>query len=377
MKSTRALSTDPRHSLNAICPYFTMFPLEYPMRILKNHSASRVLDPFCGRGTTLYASRFLGIDCWGLDTSPVAVAIARAKLSNASPTDSLKLAKKLLENVAPTEIPNGLFWKWAFHKTTLTEVCALREGLQNINTEAAALLRAVCMGALHGPRQLFTKGYFSNQFPRTFAPKPKYSLRYLRERNLKPEYISAIDVIQHRLSRLTMSSLSKSGGIRQVIHGDSGVSNNYKKIPEGIDLIITSPPYYGMNTYIQDQWLRNWFLGAGADIDYVNDHQITHNSPEAFISGLSSVWKNCASLAAPHAKLFIRFGAINDRPVDIKNILIESLNRSGHWRISNVRDAKSAHEGKRQATQMGNRQKKARVEYDFVAKFIKNNSIQC
>jgi hypothetical protein len=26
--------------------------------------------------------------------------------------------------------------------------------------------------------------------------------------------------------------------------------------------IITSPPHYGMRTYLPDQWLRNWFLGG-------------------------------------------------------------------------------------------------------------------
>ena len=29
-----AMSADSRYALNAICPYFTMFPLEYPMRVL-------------------------------------------------------------------------------------------------------------------------------------------------------------------------------------------------------------------------------------------------------------------------------------------------------------------------------------------------------
>jgi DNA modification methylase len=44
-------------AFNAICPYYTMFPLEYPMRIIRKHKSANpvILDPFCGRGTTIYA----------------------------------------------------------------------------------------------------------------------------------------------------------------------------------------------------------------------------------------------------------------------------------------------------------------------------------
>lgn len=62
----RSLAYNPNYALNAICPYFTMFPLEYPLRVLKKHRKDKpvVLDPFCGRGTTLFAARSLGLESW-------------------------------------------------------------------------------------------------------------------------------------------------------------------------------------------------------------------------------------------------------------------------------------------------------------------------
>src|SRR5438034_630555 len=63
----KPLSCDPKHALNAICPYYTMFPLEYPFSILKKYRKRpiRLLDPFCGRGTSIYAGRMNKHDSFG------------------------------------------------------------------------------------------------------------------------------------------------------------------------------------------------------------------------------------------------------------------------------------------------------------------------
>ena len=75
------MAEDPTLHLNAICPYFTMFPLSFPLGILDRHArkGQRVLDPFCGRGTTNFAARFLDLPALGIDSSPVAAAIRPRK----------------------------------------------------------------------------------------------------------------------------------------------------------------------------------------------------------------------------------------------------------------------------------------------------------
>ncbi len=46
-------SNSPILRLNTICPYYTMFPLSFPFRVLNGAQPSEwVLDPFCGSGTT-------------------------------------------------------------------------------------------------------------------------------------------------------------------------------------------------------------------------------------------------------------------------------------------------------------------------------------
>jgi DNA modification methylase len=96
---SNTLAYDQRNALNAICPYFTMFPLEYPLRVLRVHRKDQpiVMDPFCGRGTTLFAARQLGLQAHGIDSSPVAVAIARAKLCRVDTEATLKLAQSYID----------------------------------------------------------------------------------------------------------------------------------------------------------------------------------------------------------------------------------------------------------------------------------------
>ena len=143
--------------LNGVCPYFTMFPLDFPYLILREHAelSDWVLDPFCGRGTTNYASRILGLSSIGIDSSPVAATISQAKLANTTPEDIVTAANSILNSIKePSDIPSGEFWDLAFHPEVLHKICRLRQGLMtNCSEDARWALRAIIIGALHGPRK--------------------------------------------------------------------------------------------------------------------------------------------------------------------------------------------------------------------------------
>src|SRR5688572_12086939 len=175
-KQPKKAFAKPSLSLNAVCPYFTMFPLDFPLAVLKRFRRKRirVFDPFCGRGTTIFAARIRGKECYGFDSSPIATAIARAKLAESSAEDVISLAESLLLDDSRVTVPKGEFWKWAFAPETLRQICILRKRLMHLRSETADVLRAVCLGALHGPltKAVETRSYFSNQMPRTFASKP-------------------------------------------------------------------------------------------------------------------------------------------------------------------------------------------------------------
>lgn len=337
-------------ALNGICPYFTMFPLDFPLNILKRRARSgeTVLDPFCGRGTTNFAARLVGLRSLGVDSSPVAAAITGSKLVGACVEDILDEARGILMNCKAHHIPTNEFWQWAFHPVVLDALCRFREAfLEDCTTDTRIALRGIVLGALHGPKQKTFPSYFSNQSPRTYAPKPAYAIRYWRERDLLPEPVDVLAVIERRAKRYYGRSTEITGAVR--LADSREVEALQPETPESrFNWVITSPPYYGMRTYIPDQWLRNWFIGGADVVDYTNRAQVVHSSPENFTSDLRQVWRNAGNVCADDANMIVRFGGITDRSADPFDLIKRSFTESG-WRITTIRNAGSATLGKRQA----------------------------
>jgi len=368
-------SLDSRYALNAVCPYFTMFPVEYPLRILRSQAIRRknrplVCDPYCGRGTTVFAARTLGLRSYGIDVAPVAVAIARAKLAVATADEVASLGEEVLNRHRwSAGVPSTVFWRYAFHPETLRDVCALREGLLSLRSDVAAVLRAIMLGALHGPlaRNPDNASYFSNQMPRTFAAKPRYSVNYWRRTGSKAPKIQTLRLIRRRAERALAHRWTFAGSSPVDVRcSDSRTARAFDALPRRITHVITSPPYYGLRTYSQDQWLRHWFLGGTPYVDYGLPAGLDHGSPELFSQSMARVWNQIGNHARPDVRLYVRFGGIKSRSADPDEIFKASLKASTHpWCIVTRHSAQSANEGKRQAFQMTDA-KKAMTEFDYV-----------
>lgn len=342
-----------------------MFPLDFPYAILKEnaHEGDWVLDPFCGRGTTNYAARTLGLNSIGLDSNIVAVAIAQAKISNTSPQGIINAAEEILGDVStPSCIPEGEFWEYAYHPEVLSILCRLRDGLlQTCNTDDRIALRAILLGSLHGPRGKKQQSYFSNQMPRTYAAKPNYSVKYWKEKELLPQPVDILKIIEMKAERYFALETQPGNGV--IFKHDSRDHSAFGNFPAQVRWIITSPPYYGMRTYLTDQWLRMWFLGGPSEINYTREGQLSHFTPSEFASDLRKVWRNASSVATPDAKLIFRFGAINDRKADPLVLAKLSIENSG-WRITSIEPAGSASLGKRQAKTFLSKESKPIEEFD-------------
>src|SRR5262245_28524228 len=115
-------SNAPILRLNRLCPYSTMFPLAFPFDLLQPCARGAwILDPFCGRGTTIYAARLRGIAAVGIDSNPVAAAISGAKLVYVRPSEVIRLAKSILDErqgLDPSSPPSDEFWARCFADST-------------------------------------------------------------------------------------------------------------------------------------------------------------------------------------------------------------------------------------------------------------------
>jgi hypothetical protein len=354
-------------NLNAVCPYFTMFPIDFPLSILRRAVAGLVVDPFCGRGTTNLAARQCGLLTIGIDSSRVAAAATAAKLTSAlvKPDAIVALAAELVARGSHVDMPHGEFWELAYHPTVLRDLCAIRSQLINeCRSDASKALRGVVLGALHGPRRRNgSSSYLSNQAPHTYAPKPRYAAKFWRERSLMPPHVDVIQIIRERAHRAFSTCLPP---VRSRTRCADSRRINWGRLVDGmgpIKWVITSPPYYGLRTYRPDQWLREWFLGASSEVTYSCKGQVQHASPEIFAEDLRVVWNGLAGHAAADARMVIRFGAINDRPVNAEDLIRASLRRSG-WRVRRIKPAGVASSGRRQVLTFSQRTMPAFQEID-------------
>jgi hypothetical protein len=308
-----------------------------------------VLDPFCGRGTTLFAARTVGIPSVGIDINPVAVAIAQAKVAKVSAAAVLRLAHRILQDGPRSAAPQGEFWQLCYETDTLREITTMRAALLNLHTPTAAMLRAIMLGILHGPRNKGAPSYLSNQMPRTYASKPAYAVKFWKTRALQPVRVHTLDVIARRAARLLEAQPPSPGG--KVYLGDS--AEILKTLRPSFDLVVTSPPYYGMRTYLPDQWLRSWFVGGAPEVPYGSVGQIARQpSQEAFVAALANVWRATARRCHPRARLAVRFGALPSVRTDPTRLLLDSLEQAASgWVVSEVRPAGTSPYQARQAQQ--------------------------
>jgi hypothetical protein len=367
-------------ALNAICPYYTMFPLAFPLRVLDDAATGDwVLDPFCGRGSTNYAARLRGLSSVGVDSNPVAAAIASAKAVATTPARIVNCCRSILSSSESGRVPTGEFWELCFHPKTLRDLCRIRTSLiENSRSPTRKALLALILGRLHGPANVHPPpSYLSNQMPRTYAAKPNYAVKYWRKRALLPPRVDVLSIVD-RFARRYFHSLpapvesaivcadSRTVNLRHVLR--SQVTT--KRLPR-FKWIVTSPPYFGMRTYVPDQWLRYWFLGGPSTVDYGSDAQLGAAARGAFVQSLAQVWRNITPSCAVDAGMVVRFGGIPSENEDARDILYESLRLSDSgWRVTTARSAGIATADRRQASQFIRKPASQVAEFDVYARRI-------
>src|SRR5262249_30565124 len=118
-----------------------------------------------------------------------------------------------------------------------------------------------------------------------------YAVRFWSRRGLNPVRVRLVELVE-RKARHYFGAAPPEVPFR-VLCGDSR-KVDLTRAGGRFSMVVTSPPYYGMRTYVPDQWLRYWFLGGPPAPTYQHPDQLSHGSASEFAEQLAVVWANVA-----------------------------------------------------------------------------------
>lgn len=258
-----------------IGPYYAMFPLIFAFKTVAHYCpiGGAVLDPFAGRGTSIYAAVTQGRTGYGIELHPVGWVYGKAKLMPASKNYVLKRIDEIskisndISEAVIDELPE--FFRVCYSRNVLKFLVAARENLRwrkqdkKIPSVPDTTLAAIILVHLHGK----LGSALSNQLRQGKAMDPNYSVRWWQKRNMLPPEIDPCEFLKKRVEyRYAKGIPAMEKGHIEL--GDStialkrlaGKRRKDKKKP--FDLVLTSPPYNDVTNYFYDQWIRIWFLGG-------------------------------------------------------------------------------------------------------------------
>ncbi len=356
-----------RHPFHSICPYFAMFPESFVRRNVlawsKRHDV--ILDPFSGRGTTVFESLLNGRRALGCDINPVAFCLSRAK---ADPPPLAEIAERLTSLQKDAERFSSKanetkdeFFTLCFHEDTLRQLLFLKKHLEWRENCTDCFIAALVLGCLHGESHR-TELCFSNRMPRTISTKPAYSVRWWNENGCVPPNRDVFSILRTCAEYRYRSPLPELKG--RVVEGDVRRAGtllcSYK---ENVKLVITSPPYLDITDYHEDQWLRLWFLGGAMKPITGQGKDDRHRRVEAYWQFLREAWRGIAPLLQTSAQVVIRIGGTRLGEDELSAGMLESLNSTGHkFKLMEARQT-DIKNGQRRIFQSV--PSKASVEHDF------------
>lgn len=327
-----------RHPLHAMCPYFAMFPEDFVSKHLLafTRPGDLVLDPFCGRGTTILEALLNNRRALGTDINPVAACVSGAK---AEVPELTAVQKRLtqLQNLCDDTcivLPKSEFFQYCYEEETLREICVLRKHLKWKSRPVDRFIAAVALGVLHGESHK-SLNYLSNRMPRTISTKPEYSIRWWRDRSLIPERRPVFEVLA-RMSKYRLSDRNPGRGARVILADARDAGAEFIDYEGEVRLMITSPPYLDMTDYSEDQWLRLWFLGGKEYPVRRLSRDDRYRAKDNYWQFLTEAWTGCAKLLRKDAVVVIRIGGRKLSKDEIADGLRGSLERGTGRRVSAV-----------------------------------------
>ena len=302
---------------------------------LLSRPGQTILDPFMGSGTTLVEAQRLGRRAIGIDVNPVSYLISEAKTLQLSAPTIAKVVSEL------TKDANQVLDKEASWAATLPV------GLQATKWYTETVIASLgslwdLIGAFRGPRKTIAQAAFSACLMPSCREDRHWG--YICD-NSTPKGNKSVDVIELYttfLERLASAYSDRDKCIREagfdtiapveVICEDARQA--LKKLGgNSVDLVVTSPPYFGVSDYVKAQRLSmEWF---DFDIEPLRRIEIGARSKrhrktarKEYLTDLRSVFEETYRCLRPNSACVIVVGESRTRDL-ILSALRDSLEDTG------------------------------------------------
>ena len=295
------------------------FVLSFPSHLVRDYldafgvdSTQRVLDPFCGTGTTLVECKKLGIPSVGIERNPMAGFASRTKLDWRVDPDALvshakRVAGLLLDRLQHEDIDD--FGPAPLFRAKDPPIADLR----TLPPERLNLLLKNSISPLPLHKTLLLLDVLEQQRDDTLYAHERLALASalvsdIGNLHFGPEVgVGRVRedaaVVGPWLDRVRamagdLASLRKQAGTEATVHlADARRLEEFLE-PESIDAVITSPPYPNEKDYTRTTRLESVLLG------FVRDKQDLRGLKQGLVrSNTRSVYKTDAddALVADHA----------------------------------------------------------------------------
>jgi len=296
-----------------IGPYYAMFPVPFADAVVSEFTAPGdvILDPFAGRGTSIFSAavqRRIGV---GIELNPVGWVYARTKLGPA-PREAVESRIHELGTYAERyrraadRLPE--FFKLCFAPRVRRFLLAAREHLDWRGNQTDRTTMALLLVHLHGKRA----DSLSNQMRQTKSMSPDYAIQWWRQRSLYPPPVDPVSFLTRKLA------WRYAKGIPDVAISHVYLDDSVARLPELVEqvqsgklpriaLLFTSPPYFNVTNYHYDQWLRLWLLGGAPTAARIGgQNRGKFESRVAYRALLSSIFGAARPMMKQYGVVYVR-----------------------------------------------------------------------
>jgi SAM-dependent methyltransferase len=193
----------------------------------QNPEPVTVLDPFCGVGTTLLAAKGAGMRSAGVDASPLAVFVSKAKTQDYDGEELEEALAFIGKRLGPAPAMDWQFELFspraAFPKRNYNEILSLRNAIEQEEGQVRDLLLLALLSILPQASVILKDGGV---------------LKIMKDKRALP----AREIFRRKVKRMVreLRASGTAGHVPQVFLGDARALD----IPGGeADVVVTSPPY--------------------------------------------------------------------------------------------------------------------------------------